>query len=119
LFFGPVCLLYLTSIGFIRVRVQTGADTTLRTPKERIPSGRSGVPKEEFSLRIFEKNLPWGTVLKFSQYRRLLAEVRRGGPPTYCPLSGAPEFPDHSLELTSRAPCLVDSSGEITHGTNG
>ena len=35
--------------------------------------------KEEFSQMIFEKNLPWGTVLKFSHRRRqLLVEVRHG-----------------------------------------
>jgi len=36
--------------------------SSLRTPEERLPSG---APKEEFGRMIFQKNLPWGTVLKF------------------------------------------------------
>jgi len=49
----------------------------LRTPEERLPSGG---PKEEFGRMIFiQKNLLWGTVLKFSQRRgQLLVKVRRG-----------------------------------------
>jgi len=47
----------------------------LRTPKESL---LSGIPKEEFGRMIFEKNLPWGTVLTFSSQRRrqLLEEAR-------------------------------------------
>jgi len=34
------------------------------------------VPKEEFGRMIFQKNLPWGTVLNFSQqHRQVLAEA--------------------------------------------
>ena len=48
----------------------------LCTPKAWLPTR---VPKEEFGRMIFEKNLPWRTVLKFSQRRRQLpVEVRRG-----------------------------------------
>jgi len=48
----------------------------LRTPKERLPSG---VPKEEFIRMILEKNLPWGSVLKFCQCpRQLLVDVKCG-----------------------------------------
>jgi len=48
----------------------------LRTRKERLPSG---VPKEEFNQMFLEKNLPWGSVLMFSQCRQqLLVDVRRG-----------------------------------------
>jgi len=45
----------------------------LRTPQERLPSGG---PKEEFGRMIFQKNVPWGTVLNFGQRRRqVLAEA--------------------------------------------
>jgi len=48
----------------------------LRTPNKRV---FSGVPTEEFSGMIFEKNRPWGSVLKFCQCpRQLLLEVRCG-----------------------------------------
>jgi len=53
----------------------------MRTPEEKLLSGG---PKEEFGRMIFskknfKKNLPRGTVLKFSHRRRqLLVEVRRG-----------------------------------------
>jgi len=50
---------------------KTGSSLEMRLP--------SGAPKEEFGRMIFEKNLPWGTVLKFSHSRRqVLVEVRRG-----------------------------------------
>ena len=39
----------------------------LHTPEKRLPSE---VPKEEFRRMTFEKNLPWGTEIKFSQRRR-------------------------------------------------
>jgi len=54
----------------VRIKISTprlfSADA-LRTPEERLPSG---APKEEFGRMIFQKNLPWGTVLDFGQRRR-------------------------------------------------
>jgi len=48
-------------------------ESALRTPEER---HSSGAPKDEFGRMIFEKNLPWETVLKFSQSRwQLFVEV--------------------------------------------
>jgi len=45
----------------------------LCTPEGRLPSGG---PKKEFGRMIFEKNLPWGTVLNFSQrHRQVLVEA--------------------------------------------
>jgi len=59
----------------------------LRTLEERLSSGS---PQEEFGRMIFEKNLPWGTVLKFSLRRRqVLVEVRHGAG-------------------TCEAPCILD-----------
>jgi len=53
-----------------------GQSSTLRTTHEILSPG---APEEDFGRTIFKKNLPWGTVLKFSQRRRqLLVEVRRG-----------------------------------------
>jgi len=61
---------------YIHIYIYIYMYIVLRTPEERLPSGS---PKEEFGRMIFEKNLPWGTVLKFSQRcRQLLVEVRRG-----------------------------------------
>jgi len=42
-------------------------DPTLRSSEERLPSGAQ---KEEFGRMIFEKNLPWRTILNFSQQCR-------------------------------------------------
>jgi len=57
-------------------RVAHPGEATKRL-KERGPG--PGAPKEEFGRMIFEKNLPWGTVLMLSQRRRqVLVEVRGG-----------------------------------------
>jgi len=56
-----------------KIRNEASSCPRIAYPEQRLPSGG---PKEECSRMILEKNLPWGTTLKFS--RQLLQEVRRG-----------------------------------------
>jgi len=57
----------------------------LRTSDKRL---HSGVPEEEFGRMIFEKKIPWGTVLKFCQHHMRGEAWRRNvGWPVYIRLS--------------------------------